>query len=219
MVDVPAKMFSAQGMKDNSLINGGGGGIYSTIGSAGGGLINSVDNIDGKSSKLGGVASGALSGAGMGMSIAGPWGAAVGAVAGGAISFFTARHAEKEKRRAEEKLQEQQIKGQRRMDEMSSASNIANLPVLGVQSSGYYAKGGLVNPSYQVESGEVLMTDDRMPPTVDQNGEVAQIAPNTFKFSGDKHSSPSGGIGVQSGKGFVLSNKLKTMPSKYLKNI
>ncbi|HAH23873.1 MAG TPA: hypothetical protein DCL77_08960 [Prolixibacteraceae bacterium] len=212
-------MFSNKGMTDNSLINGGDGGIYSAIGNAGAGLINSVDNIDGKPSMGGSIATGALSGAAMGLSIAGPWGAAVGAVAGGAISFFTAKHKEKEKRLADQKIKEQQIKGQRRMDEMSSASNIANLPVLGVQSSGYYAKGGFVPPSYQVEDGEVLLTDDRMPPTVDQNGQVAQIAPNTFKFRGDKHSSPSGGIGVSGGKGFILSNKLKTLPSPYLKNI
>lgn len=221
-----------QGMRDNNLLNGGTGGSYGAIGNAGGALIDSLDSVDGKSTMAGSVASGAMKGAGIGAGIAGPWGAAIGAVGGGMLSFFTRKHQQKEQRLAQERIEVERFKNQRRMDEFSSAIALNNMPVQGVQSSGFYRNGGFTNSAYKVEDGELLIANDRFPPDTDQRGRVKKIAPNTFKFFGDKHSDPSGGIGVLGGNdpfidslgqpmpsGFVLSNKLKPRLNNHLKNI
>lgn len=223
---------AGQKMNQDSLLKGGSGSVYGSVGTITSGLVSSIDGMDGKSSMAGDVASGVLSGAGLGLTVGGPIGAAIGAVGGGLISFFTRRHQEKERKAAEEKARNEQFKAQRKANEISSTSNLSNFPVQGVQTASLYAKGGMVPVQYKVEDGEILLTDDRMPPVTDRNGTVRKIAPNTFKFSGAKHSSPSGGIGVVGGNapyedslgnqlpsGFILSNKLKAPSSKYLKNI
>ena len=85
-------------------------------------------------------------------------------------------------------------------------------------------------PDYVVEGGELIMAPNNNPPRTDNNGRVTQIGKNMFKFEGDTHDAPSGGIGVQGGNsefasqtnqvldsGFVFSDRLKANPDDYLK--
>ena len=86
-------------------------------------------------------------------------------------------------------------------------------------------------PDYVVEGGELIMVPNNNPPRTDNNGRVTQIGKNMFKFEGDTHDVPSGGIGVQGGNlefasqtnqvldsGFVFSDRLKKAnPDDYLK--
>lgn len=226
-------MKTARWLEDNSKPKEkyGIGGMLSTLLPMAGGIASTIDGMDGKSSMAGGVASGALSGAGA-LSFLGPLGIAAGAVGGGALSYLMEQKLQKEKERQEREARELQLKQLKQVDEGNSQAILAQYPTKGVSSSGFYRKGGSVQPSYQVENGEVLFADDRMPPVTDQFGSAKQIAPNTFKFQGVTHKHKSGGIGVRGGdtpytdsygqthrSGFVLSDKLTTNASKYLKNI
>ena len=87
-------------------------------------------------------------------------------------------------------------------------------------------------PEYVVEGGELMMAPNNNPPKTDNSGKVTQIGKNMFKFDGDTHDAPSGGIGVEGGNsefasqtnqvldsGFVFSARLKANPDDYLKNI
>jgi hypothetical protein len=119
-------------------------------------------------------------------------------------------------------------------DQVQAASVLSQYPTEGIDNYSYYAeKGGqMIEPDYTVEGGELMMAPANNPPTTDNNGEVRKIGPNMFKFVGDTHDAPSGGIGVKGGNtgfgsqtnqaldaGFVFSDRLKTNVDDYLKNI
>lgn len=197
----------------------------------GAGLVSTLDGLNGKSSKAGGMLSGAMTGAGA-LSFLGPYGMAAGALGGGLLSSLMEKKMRQEKERQQAQAREDHKLQMRQTDEMNSQAILSQYPTKGVQSPGFYKLGGSVQPSYQVEDGEVLFADDRMPPATDKFGKATQIAPNTFKFSGVTHNHKSGGIGVSGGNtpytdmygdvkpsGFVLSDKLTTNARKYLKNI
>ena len=118
-------------------------------------------------------------------------------------------------------------------NEVRSAGVLGQYDTEGITSS-YYAKyGGFMGqPDYTVEGGELMMAPNNNPPQTDNNGRVTQVGKNMFKFEGDTHDAPSGGIGVQGGNsefasqtnqvldsGFVFSDRLKADPNDYLKNI
>ena len=167
----------------------------------------------------------------------GPIGMAVGAVLGGVGGAIfgkqKAKKAEEERKEKKEDMLAANIAAGKTTDEARSAGVLSQYPTEGVTSS-YYAKfGGMMgSPDYVVEGGELMMAPNNNPPKTDNNGHVTQIGKNMFKFDGDTHDAPSGGIGVQGGNsefasqtnqvldsGFVFSDRLKANPDDYLKNI
>jgi len=185
-------------------------------------------------------AAGAVSGVGTGLQLGmnfGPIGAAVGAVLGGIggaiFGGSQAKKAEDERKENKENMLASNIASGKTQNEVRSAGILGQYDTEGVTSS-YYAKyGGFMGqPDYTVEGGELMMAPNNNPPQTDNNGRVTQIGKNMFKFEGDTHDAPSGGIGVQGGNsefasqtnqvldsGFVFSDRLKADPNDYLKNI
>jgi len=86
-----------------------------------------------------------------------------------------------------------------------------------------YNAGGKIpnsNIEYQAEGGEVIEHNPFSLPGTDQHGEVNPIASNISKIQGDKHSAPSGGVGMEGGER-IFSDQLYVDDSIYqsLKNI
>ena len=185
-------------------------------------------------------AAGAVSGLGTGLQLGmnfGPIGAALGAVLGGVggalFGKSQAKKAEEERKENKENLLAANIASGKTQNEVRSAGVLGQYDTEGITSS-YYAKyGGFMGqPDYTVEGGELMMAPNNNPPQTDNNGRVTQVGKNMFKFEGDTHDAPSGGIGVQGGNsefasqtnqvldsGFVFSDRLKADPNDYLKNI
>ena len=208
------------------------------LGSLASGLVmaNSDGGYDPGEAGLAGGLAGAGTGAQMGAAL-GPIGMAVGAVLGGVGGAIfgkqKAKKAEEQRKEKKEDMLAANIAAGKTTDEARSAGVLSQYPTEGVTSS-YYAKfGGMMgSPDYVVEGGELMMAPNNNPPKTDNNGHVTQIGKNMFKFDGDTHDAPSGGIGVQGGNsefasqtnqvldsGFVFSDRLKANPDDYLKNI
>ena len=185
---------------------------------------------------LAGGLAGAGTGAQMGAAL-GPVGMAVGAILGGVGGAIfgkeKAKKAERQRKEKKEDMLAANVAAGKTNDEARSAGVLSQYPTEGITSS-YYAKyGGMMGtPDYVVEGGELMMAPNNNPPKTDNNGRVTQIGKNMFKFEGDTHDAPSGGIGVQGGNsefasqtnqvldsGFVFSDRLKANPDDYLKNI
>lgn len=185
---------------------------------------------------LAGGLAGAGTGAQMGAAL-GPIGMAVGAILGGVggavFGKEKARQEEEKRKNKKENMLAANVAAGKTNDEARSAGVLSQYPTEGITSS-YYAKyGGMMGtPDYVVEGGELMMAPNNNPPKTDNNGRVTQIGKNMFKFEGDTHDAPSGGIGVQGGNsefasqtnqvldsGFVFSDRLKANPDDYLKNI
>jgi hypothetical protein len=166
----------------------------------------------------------------------------IGAVVGGALGFLGGSIFGKEQhkklqakiKKEKENRLNNRLASQSAKDQVQAASVLSQYPTEGIDNYSYYAeKGGqMIEPDYTVEGGELMMAPANNPPTTDNNGEVRKIGPNMFKFVGDTHDAPSGGIGVKGGNtgfgsqtnqaldaGFVFSDRLKTNVDDYLKNI
>jgi len=172
----------------------------------------------------------------MGMSF-GPIGAAVGAVLGGVGGALFGKSQAEKKQREIIKSKEARVAGSEavglQQNEVNAAKVLSQYPTEGLNNISYFAKFGgmMAAPEYQVEGGEVMLAPENNPPKADNHGNVQQIGMNMFKFNGDTHDAPSGGIGVQGGNsefasqtnqvlesGFVFSDRLK--PNKdYLLNV
>ena len=208
------------------------------LGNLGSGLLLSQGDgtYDPALAKGAGALSGAGTGAQMGAAL-GPVGMAVGAVLGGIGGAIfggqKAKKAENERKEKKENMLASNIAAGKTNDEARSAGVLSQYPTEGITSS-YYAKmGGMMEaPEYVVEGGELMMAPNNNPPKTDNSGKVTQIGKNMFKFDGDTHDAPSGGIGVEGGNsefasqtnqvldsGFVFSARLKANPDDYLKNI
>jgi len=208
------------------------------LGNLGSGLM--LSQGDGTYDPTLAAGAGALSGAGTGAQMGaalGPVGMAVGALLGGVGGAIfgkqKAKKAEEERKEKKEDMLASNIAAGKTNDEVRSAGVLSQYPTEGITSS-YYAKyGGMMGtPDYVVEGGELMMAPNNNPPKTDNSGKVTQIGKNMFKFDGDTHDAPSGGIGVEGGNsefasqtnqvldsGFVFSARLKANPDDYLKNI
>jgi hypothetical protein len=110
---------------------------------AGSQIVNMVDGMDGKPSKLGGIASGALSGASMGANPAlvaatGGLSIAAGAAIGGGLALLQAEKAKKEQEKAEKKY----MNNLTDQNNFMSQQTLRNYSTSGVTSTGSYAYGG-----------------------------------------------------------------------------
>jgi hypothetical protein len=176
-------------------------------------------------------------GASMGMAL-GPVGAIVGgvlgAIGGGLLGKSQHKKLLAKMKADKENRLNNRLASQSAQDQVQAASVLSQYPTEGVDNYSYYAKDGGMIPDadYTVEGGELMMAPANNPPKTDKHGEVRKIGPNMFKFVGDTHDAPSGGIGVKGGNtgfgsqtnqaldaGFVFSDRLKTNVEDYLKNI
>ena len=108
---------------------------------AGSQVINAVDGMDGKPSTLGGVASGAMSGASMGMPLAAATGGlsiAAGAAIGGGLALIQAEKAKKEEAEAKKRY----MSNLTDQHNFTSQQTLRNYASQGVTSAGSYAYGG-----------------------------------------------------------------------------
>jgi hypothetical protein len=176
-------------------------------------------------------------GASLGMAL-GPVGAIVGgvlgAIGGGLLGKSQHKKLLAKMKADKENRLNNRLASQSAQDQVQAASVLSQYPTEGVDNYSYYAKDGGMIPDadYTVEGGELMMAPANNPPKTDKHGEVRKIGPNMFKFVGDTHDAPSGGIGVKGGNtgfgsqtnqaldaGFVFSDRLKTNVEDYLKNI
>ena len=176
-------------------------------------------------------------GASLGMAL-GPIGAVVGgvlgAIGGGLLGKSQHKKLLAKMKADKENRLNNRLASQSAQDQVQAASVLSQYPTEGVDNYSYYAKDGGMIPDadYTVEGGELMMAPANNPPKTDKHGEVRKIGPNMFKFVGDTHDAPSGGIGVKGGNtgfgsqtnqaldaGFVFSDRLKTNVEDYLKNI
>jgi len=104
---------------------------------AGSQAINMIDGMDGKPSKLGGIASGAMSGASMG-AVGGLPGMAAGAVIGGGLALLQAEQAKKEQARADKRY----MSNLTDQNNFTSQQTLRNYASHGITSAGSYAYGG-----------------------------------------------------------------------------
>lgn len=156
----------------------------SQFGTAAGGFIQQEDMADGNLSKGGALGAGALKGASMGAAL-GPWGAAAGAVIGGAAGLLNRgdinRQMEQEAE-AKRKLEEQR---QFNLDAAEQAANDAilqNYPVKGVDQP-RFAAGGDTDPKKKKHSifdlplnaKRLGMHDDILPGLTKLNEDELQI--------------------------------------------
>lgn len=117
---------------------------FSTVGSAAstvGGLVTAADAQDGKKSVAGQGAGMALSGAGIGMSIGGPMGAAIGAGAGFAYGSISTAIENKKIEEAKAKAEEEA----KRLKVETDKAYLANYPTKGYSYNSLYPGGGKVN--------------------------------------------------------------------------
>jgi hypothetical protein len=213
----------AEGVESISLGSAVSGGL-GKFGGIAGQAVKMIDGMDGESSMGGDVASKALEFGAMGAQVAGPWGAAIGAVGGGIYGSVMHKKEEeaqkKAKIKAEKKFDAQALNASKQY----SKSVLSTFPTKGVESSGYYAAlGGKIpasNIQYQAEGGEVIEHNPFRLPGTDSHGEVNQLASDISKIEGDKHSAPSGGVGMEGGER-IFSDQLYVEDSLYqsLKNI
>jgi len=141
------------------------------------------------------------------------WGMAASAGMG-ALSFgLDLIQANQEKKKAEEAARQAELERQRKEQSLRAQNYrqvMTTFPSQGVATPSLYAKGGsLIPPAYIAEGEEVVEHSPMDVLMTDANGETNRLSSNMTKLEGDKHSAPSGGIGVnQSGGGFVFSDQI-----------
>jgi len=117
------------------------------FGAAAGDFIKTEDMRDGELSKGGALGSGALKGASMGMAL-GPWGAAAGAVIGGAVGLMNRHDINKQmeaEAEAKRLAEEQQTFMLEQQEKAANDAILANYPVKGVAQP-RFAMGGDTDP-------------------------------------------------------------------------
>ena len=215
---------------------------FAQLGSLGAGLYNAslpsdpTEISEGEAGTAGAIGM-AGQGASMGMAlgpIGGIVGGVLGAIGGGLLGKSQHKKLLAKLKRQKEEALNNRLAAMSAQDQVNAASVLSQYPTEGVDNYSYYAEdGGMMKaPDYTVEGGELMMGPANNPPQTDENGEVRKIGPNMFKFVGDTHDAPSGGIGVKGGNtgfgsqtnqaldaGFVFSDRLKTNVDDYLKYI
>tara|TARA_R100001440_G_scaffold21669_1_gene35594 strand:- start:271 stop:1134 length:864 start_codon:yes stop_codon:yes gene_type:complete len=215
---------------------------FAQLGSLGAGLYNAslgsdpTEISEGEAGTAGAIGM-AGQGASMGMAlgpIGGIVGGVLGAIGGGLLGKSQHKKLLAKLKRQKEEALNNRLSAMSAQDQVNAASVLSQYPTEGVDNYSYYAEdGGMMKaPDYTVEGGELMMGPANNPPQTDENGEVRKIGPNMFKFVGDTHDAPSGGIGVKGGNtgfgsqtnqaldaGFVFSDRLKTNVDDYLKYI
>lgn len=192
---------------------------FASIANMGSGLLNSQFLQDGELTSKEASIQSAISMAGTGASLGsalGPIGTGIG-LGGGAIygAINGKRQFEKAEHAKQEMFNQQaEIANDRLIDNGRKIAEQYNSK--GVFKHSLYKNGGNAGGDYLVEDGEVLLGQS---PKIDHSGLAKELASGMFEFEGATHDSPSKGIGVSDTEGFVFSNRLKTDPSKYLKNL
>jgi len=194
-----------------------------------------LGRIDDVSARHGDAFQGAGTGAALGLTVGGPIGALAGGLIGGIGGLiFSGGGNEKEMNEGFRNSNANILKSNNYNRQQRDNGLLKRYKTNGTSSGGFYAKygGDIPSPEYTVEDNETMYAPDGNPPRTNGNGEAQKIGDNTYKFKGDKHSDPSGGIGVVGGNtpfvgsygtpkssGFVFSNALKADASKYLKGL
>ena len=157
---------------------------------------------------------GYLSTAGAGVSLIPGFGQIAGPLMGLLGGIFSGANSKRKQREAQQK----QLQQQRLMQEkQTTAQNLASYnqvlstyPTQGVMSSGFYAKGGNILPTYKAENKEIIEHSPMDVPNTDNSGYMNIIASDMSEFKGDSHNADSGGIGASNNeKAFIYSNRIK----------
>lgn len=160
----------------------------------------------------GSILSGAASGAATG-SMFGPWGTAIGAVAGGAMGYFKENKLQsaqdEQKRKEEELIAKQQLF----LNKQADRQILSQFPTYGVNQS-FFKFGGKPNPQYEAEGNEVIehsANPFEKPKTI--GGKLERLSNTTSKIKGKSHA--EGGIPM-SGGDRIFSDRLPA-PIQFLK--
>lgn len=108
--------------------------------------------------------------------------------------------------------QKQRDKQQKALEQANYKTILSTYPTQGINTpSLYLATGGLIpdKPVYKAEGDEVIMHNPFDQIQTDEHGDVQNLSSDMAKLDGDKHSAPSGGIGVSHQEtGFVFSDQI-----------
>ncbi|MDY0387464.1 MAG: hypothetical protein RBT65_10130 [Methanolobus sp.] len=190
-------------------------GLLQLLGSGAGAIGQGMGGEGGGGSIGMSMLSGGMSGAAAGTAVLPGIGTAIGGGIGLLTGWLGANSKQKAYRRAEEKRKANEAFAERQHQGLQQQQIDQDFNVLGNNSTGFYKKGGMLNPTAKVEGGEVYMGNNK-PLKTDSRGTTKKIANGLQTISGDAHSAPSGGIGVATDRpGLIFSDTLKLRPETY----
>ena len=132
-----------------------------------------------------------------------------GPIAGAALSIYNGSRAQA-KARDVAALTDQRDKA---IEAKNFKSVLNNFPTNGMGTPSFYmGRGGKVGASaikYKAEGEEVIMHQPTDKIKTDSNGSTQQLSSDMSKFTGDKHTAQSGGIGVDhNDQAFIFSDQI-----------
>ena len=133
-----------------------------------------------------------------------------GAIAGAGVGVYNAFRAADRQREQQKILEQRQLA----LDTQQRRSILKSFPTKGMNTNSLYmGKGGAIGASgirYKAEGDEVIVHSPTDNIRTDNAGGTERLATGISKFTGDKHSDPSGGIGVnQNEEAFIFSDQVK----------
>tara|TARA_R100001463_G_scaffold73183_1_gene127052 strand:+ start:1765 stop:2934 length:1170 start_codon:yes stop_codon:yes gene_type:complete len=165
--------------------------------SAGAGIlgkaIQELDKKDGNFSNAGAMGGGALQGAALGSAL-GPAGTIVGGAIGAGVGLMQKSKFEANARAQKLTEEYNEIKKDTRR-KLEGRQILNTFPVEGIKDQ-IYKYGGMAQPDYLAEGGEMIQHAPGDLPRTNQNGAVTPITQTIARITGDKHSAPSGGVGM-----------------------
>ena len=174
------------------LSSGAGGAATAGVGLLGK-VIQEVDKKDGNYSNAGAMGGGALQGAALGSAL-GPAGTVVGGAVGAGIGLLQKNKYEANARAQKLTEEYNEIKKDTRR-KLEGRQILNTFPVEGIKDQ-IYKYGGMAQPDYLAEGGEMIQHAPGDLPRTNQNGAVTPITQTIARITGDKHSAPSGGVGM-----------------------
>jgi len=183
------------GSKMGNFLSSGAGAATSAAVGILGKYIQERDKKDGNYSTEGAMGGGALQGAAIGSAL-GPLGTVVGGAIGAGVGYM-----QKSKFDHNAEMQKLTDKTEEAKDlargRLAGRAILNTYPVEGIKDQ-VYAYGGHTNdPDYIAEGGEMIQHAPGDLPKTDNNGSVTPITKTIARINGDKHTAPSGGVGME----------------------
>jgi hypothetical protein len=179
------------------LASGAGAAASAGVGLLGKG-IQELDKKDGNYSKAGAMGGGALQGAAIGSAL-GPIGTVVGAGIGAAVGAAQ-RKKFIEQETFNDMVDKTNEKAADAEKDLAKRAVLQTYPTTGIRQQ-VYAHGGHTNdPDYLAEGGEMIQHAPGDLPKTDNNGSVTPVTKTIARINGDKHTAPSGGVGMEGDK-------------------
>lgn len=157
--------------------------------------IQELDKKDGNFSTAGAMGGGALQGAAIGSAL-GPIGTVAGAAIGAGVGAMQKSKFE-HNAKMEELTQKTEETKEAAANRLAGRAILNAFPVEGIKDQVYAHGGHTNNPDYLAEGGEMIQHAPGDLPKTDNNGSVTPVTKTIARINGDKHTAPSGGVGME----------------------